>query len=592
MTRGKRSPTPASPGRRTILRVAATALATEAAGGALMGCGQGGGDANAQPTGPGGPIPGSPSPVPTPTPSPEVVSSIPPKMYAVWDGISGPRYLYWDQASQLAWKNPNGDWLDSKQQKQGATAYDTKTITSLGGVSFNVTALVSRWLVNSENRGFYLRGVSGAWRLDFAGRLSENPPVLTIVTSEGTFTPICTASAFWSHGVIRTSNGQQTFSVQTNGRSAIVQFDLEGITGRLISASLKLTCTWRNSNSGVGIFEADPPGYLLGGNYDNRGFADNFVLDLGIHDHPAVIATLQDWTWDNFKNFFDLYGADASSMKNRSFGTEADGTKYVRLKMPTGTQDIPTMYKYFMKAESNFAEPTLLLERDASNPGGKWMTPANGLPVHEELYCRYRIFLENDWRSTVDGGKMPGFDGRMGRWEMGKWQNVGGNSSNDSLGIKRPFSAGWAFEGHSVRGSYWPYSPTGNPNAELFPYGVYLYSLDSGYYDGIERFGNAVLTRGEWYSLEWRMKMNTLSGEADEHGNRLANPDGILQCWCDGTLVYSRTNIRWRRHPLLGVAAFYFAMYHGGTSPTKIDMHVRFANFVVSTQYIGPVKKA
>ncbi len=510
--------------------------------------------------------------------------------FAVQDAYtSGPRSGHWDYAADLRWAVTNGDWLDANQVSQGATAYDTQTATAIGAnMTFDVAALVQRFLTLGENRGFYLRGVSGDWRVDFAGRLSANPPVLTVVTTDGTFTPACTATAYWAHNAVTGQAGTTTFIVQKNGRSAIVRFDLSGVTGTVISASMVLRVTYRNENTQIGIFEADPPGFLLGGNYDAPGFANGYVLDSGIHAHSSVIATLQDWTWATHQSFFDLYSTDTTKME---FGTELDGTKYIRSKIAAGTQDIPTFYKYFVKAESNFAEPTLILQRDAGNTNGQWVNPSPSLPVHDELFFRYRMYLENDFRSTVDSGKFPGFDGRMGRWEVGKWQNVGGNSSNDSLGIKRPYSTGWAFEGHSVRGSYMrQFIADGNPNAELWPYGVYLYSLDSGYYDGRERFGNAVLKRGEWYSIEWRMKMNTISGAADEYGNQTANYDGVLECWCDGTKVYSRNDIRWRRHPLISVAAVHMQMYHGGTANSPIDMHVRFANFVVATEYIGPVR--
>ena len=54
--------------------------------------------------------------------------------------------------------------------------------------------------------------------------------------------------------------------------------------------------------------------------------------------------------------------------------------------------------------------------------------------VVEEAYFRYYLKFENDWRSTVDHNKAPGYDTRQGYWvkngnvDGGYWQHTTGNS--------------------------------------------------------------------------------------------------------------------------------------------------------------------
>src|SRR5690606_14331585 len=116
--------------------------------------------------------------------------------------------------------------------------------------------------------------------------------------------------------------------------------------------------------------------------------------------------------------------------------------------------------------------------------------------------------------------------------------------------------------------------------------GTYNYNIDqAGDYGDSIRWGNFVISRGQKVCIEQRIKMNSLIGPEDEFGNREAAFDGIYQVWVNGELAMNLTNVRWRRHPEIGVAAIDLSMYHGGKSPAPRDIHCRWGNVVVATEY-------
>ncbi len=217
-----------------------------------------------------------------------------------------------------------------------------------------------------------------------------------------------------------------------------------------------------------------------------------------------------------------------------------------------------------------------------------------GVPqrTETELYARYYVFLEEDWGSEVDANKMPGWDGRFGWWNAaGFWQNTTGNGGLPATGLKvRNATANrWEYEGASMRGHGGTRSNDGNPYDHLFWLGTYMYHLDQvGPYGEPMRWGSAVIDRGRWHCIEQYIKMNSLTGPFDATSNGVAVRDGQFTVWMDGTQVFKRTNLRWRRHPEMGIQGFWLNWYHGGTAAAPRNMHFRMDSLVIARAYIGP----
>jgi hypothetical protein len=214
--------------------------------------------------------------------------------------------------------------------------------------------------------------------------------------------------------------------------------------------------------------------------------------------------------------------------------------------------------------------------------------------VENSLFARYMVYLEDDWGSEVDANKMPGWDGRLGWWNsVGYWQATTGNGGSPGTGMKvrNDTRSRWEYEGCSMRGHGGNATKDGNPYDSLFWLGNYMYHLDQAISFGDEiHWPGVVIGKGQWFTIEQQIVMNSVSAPFDTLGNGIANRDGQYRVWVDGVLAWERTNLRWRRHMEMGIQGFWLNWYHGGTAPTPRDMHFRMDAVVIAREYIGPRK--
>jgi hypothetical protein len=179
----------------------------------------------------------------------------------------------------------------------------------------------------------------------------------------------------------------------------------------------------------------------------------------------------------------------------------------------------------------------------------------------EEMYFRYYVKFDPDWKNAVDGGKMPGFSGTYGK---AGW---GGRPVNGR-------------DGWSARGSY------SKPKDDATEVGFYCYHADmKGKYGNIWKFKPA-LKHGRWYCVEEYCKLNTPGTDGGP-----AKADGILRGWIDGEPAYEKTDIRFRDVVTLKIESVWVNVYHGGTTPAPEDLHLYLDNLVISRKPIGPEKK-
>ena len=182
----------------------------------------------------------------------------------------------------------------------------------------------------------------------------------------------------------------------------------------------------------------------------------------------------------------------------------------------------------------------------------------------DEIYFRYYLKFDPDWKHATSGGKLPGISGTYGK---AGW---GGRKVNGS-------------DGWSARGLF----ETRN-GADSTAIGFYCYHADMrGRYGENWRF-QPRLEHGRWYCVEQYCKLNT-PGEAGGRGKS----DGILRGWIDGQVAFEKTDIRFRDVDSLKIEEVWVNVYHGGERPVpNEDIHLYLDNLVIARQPIGPLPAA
>jgi hypothetical protein len=179
----------------------------------------------------------------------------------------------------------------------------------------------------------------------------------------------------------------------------------------------------------------------------------------------------------------------------------------------------------------------------------------------EEIYFRYYLRFDPDWRHATSGGKLPGISGTYNR---AGW---GGRPVNGK-------------DGWSARGLF--ESRNGRDASDI---GFYCYHVDMrGRYGSNFKF-QPRLEHGRWYCVEQFCRMNTPGVDGGPGRN-----DGVLRGWIDGQLAFEKTDLRFRDAETLKIESIWVNVYHGGadTVPEQ-DIHLELDNLVISRQPIGPL---
>lgn len=178
----------------------------------------------------------------------------------------------------------------------------------------------------------------------------------------------------------------------------------------------------------------------------------------------------------------------------------------------------------------------------------------------EEIYFRYYLQFDPDWKHATSGGKLPGISGTYGRAGWGG----------------RPVDGR---DGWSARGLF-----ETRRGADTTVIGYYCYHADMrGQYGAHWRF-EPPLVHGRWYCVEQYCKLNT-PGQAGGTGAR----DGILRGWIDGRLAFEKTDIRFRDVESLKIEEIWVNVYHGGATPVpEEDIHLYLDDLVIARRPIGP----
>jgi hypothetical protein len=181
----------------------------------------------------------------------------------------------------------------------------------------------------------------------------------------------------------------------------------------------------------------------------------------------------------------------------------------------------------------------------------------------EEIYLRYYMKFDPDWKLANFNGKLPGISGTYDRAGWGG----------------RPVHGD---DGWSARGLF--DSKEGRNSSVI---GFYCYHADMRGKYGNELKFQPPLEHGTWYCVEMYCKLNTPGEKPGERGKN----NGILQAWIDGAPAFERTDLRFRDVDTLKIERIWLDVYHGGaTQVPKADIHFYLDNLVVARKPIGPMR--
>jgi hypothetical protein len=464
----------------------------------------------------------------------------------VWnDDKGGATRDYYHKAAGLEWDRELGDWLDADGKPWGDNPYDALRIAPADEgetVSFDVTALVSKWLTGEENQGFYLKSENGIVKLQ-SREGKQKKPVLFVQFADG----LAKKYAIFDTSLDKSTSSSlgKTGSLKVAGNSRVLLwFDLGDLTlkKRLQSARLLLhTDKVYGDGALVQVFEASPAPRSSHERSREYGLARDYPMDRGVADSPAVYYAegFDGSSWEG--------GEPRKWLSEGRSGVVVDSApegaykplsgKALRVKLPKG-QNTALNQNYRFRGRGH-EEP-------------------------REAYFRYYVRLADDWNQTASGGKLPGFAGTYGR---AGW---GGRKANGTNG----WSARGAFEK-----SYETYNGT-----RVTPVGNYVYHAGQpGYYGDVwiwNESGGGLLKNNRWYCIEQYVKLND-PGENN----------GVLRAWLDGRRVFNKEKLRFRDTADLKIEEVWFNVYHGGATKSPRDQHLYIDNVIIAREYIGPMKR-
>lgn len=180
----------------------------------------------------------------------------------------------------------------------------------------------------------------------------------------------------------------------------------------------------------------------------------------------------------------------------------------------------------------------------------------------DEVYFRYAVRFGPTWTTEGGGGgKLPGFGGTH---DTAGWGGRPADGTN-----------GW-----SARGLFWQPESGASRSDGGTRVGFYAYHADmtgtwgsNWYWSGGPLDGGA-MRRNRWYRVEMYIRNNTPGVN-----------DGALRAWVDGSVVFEKTDIRFRDVERLHVEKVWFDIYYGGDWVPPADMRVDFDDVSIA---LGP----
>ena len=466
----------------------------------------------------------------------------------IHDGSDGLTCDYFNLGAGAHWRHRQGDWRDAEGKEQGGVPFAQARIVannSTQRIEWDVTRLIQSWYDDEAlNQGLFLRPVPGSppGLAEFHSREADSAsvrPVLVLTFADGTIDQVAAASDAVLDCSTYTGLGRVPRIAVGPDRPSVLHFQLPPVAGRKVTkAVMLLTTTDRQYGDVVaGVYRLIPPGGIVAGKVE-IGLAAAYPRDEGIQRDPDVYmfasfdsaAWRSNWSHVRESGTFDTVASDPA-------------LKFVPLRGKALRVNLAKGNNFGLDIDYAFAS------KNGREP--------------EEVYLRYYVRFADDWRPTLDGGKMPGVSGTYDRAGWGNRRSDGTN--------------GW-----SMRGSFGRWAEKSNPIYGLTPLGTYAYHADMKDFNGEgwvwEKGQGALLARNRWYCVEQQVKLNTV-GRAD----------GVVRAWIDGVLVFEKMDVRMRVVPSLKIDKIWMNIYHGGTEPSPHDQHLYLDHVAIAKRYIGPM---
>ncbi|CAL95880.1 polysaccharide lyase [Azoarcus olearius] len=475
-------------------------------------------------------------------PNPVSAADAPPPILRMEDGPGGATCDDYDASMRLSWVRKGGDWVDANGTLHGAKPFSTAQVMGIsnGPVELDLTALLKRAADKGGFHGVLISGVGGS-EIVLATRENKNPalhPRLVLKTVDGREQRLSPRADTYLNCTSNKSLGAQEAMRAGAGQYAVLDFDLGGVALKNVQqATLELyPLNIYGRSALLSAFALDGP-VLQPAPAPESGLAAQ-LGEARLADNPAVLftETFEEAGWIKRWSIFGEQSKAEAVTSGPGFAPLQG--KALKVTVPAGGKlGLDLRYRFREKLGK---EP-------------------------EEAYLRYYVRFPSEWKTPVDGGKLPGLSGTYGRAGWGGRTPDGYNGWNARMLFRRQ-----APEGHSMHDKVGVGTELSVPEVP-----------------GVQREGHftwagghaGVLDKNRWYCIEQYVKMNTV-GQAD----------GIVRGWVDGRLAFERTGVIFRHTDKLKIEEVWMNVYHGGGQPTPRDIPMYIDSVVAATRYIGPAR--
>lgn len=505
----------------------------------------------------------------------------------------GTSWQWFNYGLLLEWAIPGGVWRNEANVAQALTsayAVDVTDTDSVKTFTCDVGWIVQRWKkYPEENWGIMLVGLQHTLTIGtiqtgqpvvLTVNFTSGPPLVLPVDVDVVMSPTTTSPAGASVapiGVSPTSRAYLWWSIQASQ-----------LSGTIVSATLTVTTLGQFAPGGQVIRvaamrvtdpqqpqgTAAPTGKVL--QWTNGLYSGSDPTVLFGTQFPGAVpgGGLPTWLTSNLV---------AVNHENWQYArTMAQGEVVDGIQLPASNQYgllcfFPEGHGILEPAPNNKVIPF-----SGTFPFAK---ASNNWAGIDEVYthCRLIFGLSSKWD---DGGKTP-----VG--VHGKLDLVGAPVSTTSGNGGVPANT----DGWSSRGLITPTPTRFNDDMPIRAWGTYAYHMNQSIVFGdswsTANYPAGVMAPLKVYDIDMRVKINTPGQN-----------DGVVQCWTNDFLTFSRTNVQWRpstvasrlQNPALpgsvynlNIAGAWSAIEYGGRGviPPGQGGYIMMTNWVVSTTRIG-----
>jgi hypothetical protein len=168
---------------------------------------------------------------------------------------------FYNRGAQLAWRKPNGDWIDRNGAENSAAAWATSSVadTDTGRyVEWDVTPLVTSWVGGKlQNLGFFLHAPGGSIVFTSREGAAAERPELVLQTGGAPLTLTAMADTFLEPSTYQAQGDAATLRVGGNN-NALLRFDLTQVSSSVTGAKLRLYTSAQFGSADIGVFVPAP----------------------------------------------------------------------------------------------------------------------------------------------------------------------------------------------------------------------------------------------------------------------------------------------------------------------------------------------